>query len=213
MWPGCTRAWDEEDLMIEINLSQQRKEKSLTKVAGIDFSQINVKGFLIAIVILYIPEMFLVSHFESKNEELNITLQGLRTEERRLQSQVQGLENIEKQINALKDQEEKLAEKLNVVQEIINKKQNPFDILKYIADNTPDDVWINELTISPSLEIVIKGQSRSWRSIGIFLDNLKNSIFFAKDIAYTQPGNTNNTTEDGARFETYEIKTKIVRFE
>lgn len=199
--------------MIEINLSQAKKEKSLTKVAGIDFSKINVKGFLIAIVILYVPEMILSSHFESKNEELNARIQVLRSEERRLQNQVQGLENIEKQINALKIQEEKLAEKLNVVQEIINKKQNPFDILKYIADNTPKDVWVTELTISPELDITIKGQSKSWRSIGIFLDNLKNSIFFAKDISYTQPGNNTNAPEEGVRFENYEIKTKIVRFE
>lgn len=198
--------------MIEINLSIENKEQSLTKIGGFDLSKINVKWMLIAILILYIPEMILMGHFESETETINTELTALRTEDRQLKNRVKGLENIEKQINALKEQEARLAEKLAVVKEIINKKQNPFNVLKYIADNTPKDIWITELNITESLDITIKGQSRTWKSIGIFLDNLKNSIFFSKNISYTQPNN-NAQTGEGPRLENYEMKTKIVRFE
>lgn len=198
--------------MIEINLSIESKEQSLTKIGGIDLSKINVKGMLIAILLLYIPEMILTGHFESETEEVNAELATLRTQDRQLKNKVRGLDNIEKQINALKEQEQRLAEKLGVVRQIINKKQNPFNVLKYIADNTPKDIWINELVISENLELIIRGQSQTWKSIGIFLDNLKNSIFFSKDITYTQPNN-NAQAGEGPRLENYEMRTKIVRFE
>lgn len=199
--------------MIEINLSVENKEQSLTKVGGIDFSKINVKGMLFAILFLYVPEIFLTSHFESQTEEINAQLITLRTEDRQLKNKVRGLENIEKQINALKEQEKRLAEKLNVVKEIINKKQNPFSILKYIADNTPKDIWVTELKLTESLDITLKGQSKSWKSIGVFIDNLKNSIFFAKEMSYTQPGNNAIEETNGPRYENFEIKAKIVRFD
>lgn len=199
--------------MIEINLSVENKEQSLTKVGGIDFSKINVKGMLFAILFLYVPEIFLTSHFESQTEDINAQLTTLRAEDKQLKNKVRGLENIEKQINALKEQEKRLAEKLNVVKEIINNKQNPFSILKYIADNTPKDIWVTELKLTESLDITLKGQSKSWKSIGVFIDNLKNSIFFAKEMSYTQPGNNASEETSGPRYENFEIKAKVVRFD
>ncbi len=55
--------WDEEGLMIEINLSPTKKESSLTNIGGIDLSLINVKMLVFALAFLYIPEVFLSRPF------------------------------------------------------------------------------------------------------------------------------------------------------
>ena len=39
------------------------------------------------------------------------------------------MDNVQKQVDALKEQEEKLALKLQTVKEIINKRQNPYEVL------------------------------------------------------------------------------------
>ena len=53
--------------MIEINLLEQKKQFKMPSVLGIDFSTINVKMLIFAILFSYIPEIFLKSYYESEN--------------------------------------------------------------------------------------------------------------------------------------------------
>lgn len=203
--------------MIEINLSLSKKEQGFGKVGGFDFTKINVKGMIIAIIILYVPEIFLLNYYEEKNAELNSKATELKNKQRSLSNKVKSFDNIQKQITALKEQEAKLEQRLTVVKEIISKRQNPFIVFKYIAENTPTDLWIKELSLNEKLELVIRGESLSWKSIGLFLDNLKNGIFFSKDFSYSQPPLAPQQNVQGGvpkqRFEAFEIRTRLVRFE
>ncbi|MBC77381.1 MAG: hypothetical protein CME64_15355 [Halobacteriovoraceae bacterium] len=134
--------------MIEVNLSPTKSDFDVANFGGINFSLINVKLMVIALVVLYVPEPFLTSHYEDliKNEQSKQAK--LNSEYRKIKGKVAQLQVIEKQVNALKAQEEKLANKLEIVKEIINKRQNPYKILKYVAENIPEGVWLVDLSLN-----------------------------------------------------------------
>lgn len=197
--------------MIEINLSPTKKEASLTNIAGIDLSLINVKMLVVALLILYIPENFITSYFEGLTAEETKVQTKLRAELRKYKSQVKKMEGIKKQVDALIEQEGKLAKKLSVVKKVINKRQNPYKVLKYIADNIPEGVWLVSLELQDR-ELTMKGYSKNFKNIGAFLENLKNSIFFQKNISYDRPKELEDVV-DGVRLEIFEIKANVASFE
>ena len=116
---------------------------------------------------------------------------------------------IEEQVAALKAQETKLAKKLVVVKQIINKRQNPFQVFYYLAQNIPPDVWLTRLELDDK-RLVLTGHSKTWKSIGKFLENIKSSIFFSKDLQYQQPPGADKGKE---RIESFMIVANIARFE
>ncbi|MCO4755241.1 MAG: PilN domain-containing protein, partial [Bacteriovoracaceae bacterium] len=181
-------------------------------VGGINFSLLNVKMLLLALFVLYVPEVFLESHYEELIQTEQAEQVKLNQEYRKIRGKVAGLQNIEKQVQALKSQEEKLAKKLEVVKEIINKRQNPFNVLKYVAQNIPEGVWLVDLNLEGN-QLALRGYSQNFKNIGKFLENLKNSIFFNKNnIIYERPDSLPNEV-DGVFLEVFEIKAGIVSFE
>jgi len=196
--------------MIEINLSPSKKSGSIANIAGMDLSLVNVKMVFIALLILFIPEGFLVDFYDSQIQENNNRVQILNKDFREVSNKVRGLSNIQQQVDALKEQEEKLSQKLNAVKSIINKRSNPFQLLQYVTQNIPEDVWVTHISINDK-NLLIKGHSKNWKSIGAFLENLKNSIFFSKQITYSRPEGAPNEYR-GQRVEVYEINATILRF-
>lgn len=194
--------------MIEINLYAGKKPLALTKVAGIDLSLINVKMLLVALVILYVPGMILPDmYLEEITAAESVNLK-LRKESRELAGKVKSLKNYKLQVDALKERENKLAKKIVVVKEIFKKKANPFNVLKYIAENTPRDVWIEELSIIGN-QLKITGKAYSYTSIGSFIESLKKSVFFNPNIRYKQP-----TAKSGGKVkeDSFTINANIVSF-
>lgn len=177
--------------MIEINLSPSRNDTNLANVGGINFSLLNVKMLLLALFVLYVPEVFLESHYEELIQTEQAEQVKLNQEYRKIRGKVAGLQNIEKQVQALKSQEEKLAKKLEVVKEIINKRQNPFNVLKYVAQNIPEGVWLVDLNLEGN-QLALRGYSQNFKNIGKFLENLKiqssliRIISFMKDLTLCQ---------------------------
>lgn len=196
--------------MIEINLSPTKKAAGIANVAGIDLSQINVKMMVVALIIWFVPEPILVEMWDEEIALHNKKREVLNRELRKLQTKVRGMQNVQKQVDALKEQEEKLARKLQTVKKIINKRQNPFIVLKYIADNIPQNVWLTKLELNDkSLKMV--GFAKTWKNIGDFLEALKSSIFFSKQVDYKRPEG-NEPEYRGNRVEVFEINTSVVRF-
>jgi Tfp pilus assembly protein PilN len=196
--------------MIEINLSPSKKTGSVTEIGGVDLSHINVKMMLIALLVWFIPGGFIEDFYDSQIAENNNKTQILNKKLRKESKKVRGMSNIQKQVDALDAQEKKLAQKLNAVKKIIGKRSNPFLFLEYVANNLPEDVWMTNLELNGNT-LTIKGFSKDWKSIGSFLENMKNSIFFSKQISYTRPEGGSNEFK-GQRVEVYEIKADIVRF-
>lgn len=192
--------------MIEINLSPKSKKASLNNIGGLDLSLLNVKMLLLAFIVLYIPEGYIADYFDTQIKSVESFQLNLRKKLRELQAEVRSMEIIEKQANALRDQEIILARKLKVAREVIGKRQNPYQVLQYIAENTPENIWFSYLSVQDRT-LVIRGYSKDFSSISKFLESLKSSIFFSNDVFYSSP-----QTEKKSRFEVFEIKANIVSF-
>jgi Tfp pilus assembly protein PilN len=197
--------------MIEINLNVGKKEVSGLRVAGIDPSWINPKMLVVAIVVWFLPDLTVypiwkgeLKLLQQKTDSINKEVVGLKKDLRKVKA-------IEKQIEALKEQEGRLARKLVIVQDIIKRKKNPFEVLIYIARNTPKDVWFKSMTLDGT-KLSIVGLSSNFKSIGVFLENMKNSIFFNnKSLKYSKPDIA--TTESEKRFESFQVDILVSRFE
>lgn len=195
--------------MIEINLVPSKKGIDLSNIGGFDFTKVNLKLLLLGFILLYIPDFVLVDLWQSEVGEINAKLSELNSEHQKISSKLKDMKALEAQAKAFEEQEKRLTSKLEVVKEIINKRQNPFRLLKYVAENIPTDVWLDGLILEKDV-LEVSGKSKTWQSIGGFITNLKGGIFFAKDISYDQP--PKNVNEKN-RFESFVIKAKIVRYE
>ncbi|MBD64078.1 MAG: hypothetical protein CME62_02650 [Halobacteriovoraceae bacterium] len=197
--------------MIEINLSPKQKNADITKVAGFDLSQLNLKMLLISIIVLYGVEPFVLDFFQSDIDAVDARLTKVQREQRSINTELRALESVKKQVEDLNKQEIALSQRVNAVKIIVDKRQNPFKIFKYIADNTPQDVWLFELELDDRT-LKLQGYSKSWKSIGDFLENLKSSIFFEQNITFNKPDTKTNEI-NGQRVETFEIIAKVARFQ
>ena len=73
-------------------------------------------------------------------------------------------------------------EKLKAVNEVLKLKKNPVNLLLYISKNISTDLWIDKLSITKGGTLEIQGGSNSYKSIGVFIESLNQSIFFDKSI-------------------------------
>lgn len=200
--------------MIEINLSPSKRNQGLHNIAGINLNHLNIKLLIPFIFAVYIIEPIIESIYELDIKKLETTELKKRKEIRKYKAEAGKYQGIKKQVEELRQKEKDLESKIKIVRSIVEKRQNPFRILKYVADNTPKNVWIEELEISDQ-ELRIVGFSTDWKDIGKFNDNLSSSLFFNGRVEYSQLEasvkskiNNDNINPDG-----FEMKTRIVRFE
>lgn len=196
--------------MIEINLAPGSSGQGLENVGGFNFSLLNVKLIVISIVALYGVEIIVGNYFQEEIDELDAKQVALNAEQRSVSNKLRALADIKKQVENLNKQEAVLAKRIETVKKIVDKRQNPYRILKYIAENTPKEIWLDEVELADrSLRLV--GSSKSWKSIGEFLQNLKTSIFFDTNVEYIKPDGASETFK-GQRIEAFVIQARVVRF-
>ncbi len=183
----------------------------LANVGGLDLSKLNVKMVVIAIVLLYVPDFFLIDGLKESKELRERELDELNQQKSKLEQEVSELKNFDKQIEQLKRREEELASKLEVVKSIITTKKNPWNILVYVAKNIPPEIWLTEIRYEQE-KLIFKGLSTDYLNQGVFLENLKKSIFFDKNISYSKLDSA-ATSQGGTKLAPFEITTTITRFE
>lgn len=196
--------------MIEINLSPQQKDNPLASLGGINLSLLSVKGIFIAFIIFYAYEPIMNSYYEDVNSEIDEKKKTIRSEQIKLTKQLQELNSVKTKVEDLERKERLVQERIIIVKKIVDKRQNPHKVLRYIAENTPKDVWIESLNLQDkSFRLV--GYSKSWKSIADFLENLKSSIFFSGRISYSKnPGA--RSIIDNVRVEPFQITATVERF-
>lgn len=201
--------------MIEINLSPRQKENLLANLGGLNLSLINVKFVIASIIMLYGIEPFVLDYYDGLSAEITAKLNDVRKEQRKISTALQELKDVKKQVEDLNRQETALSKRVSVVKEIVDKRQNPFKVLKYIAENTPPDVWVTELSLEER-RFSMTGFSKSWKSISDFLTNLNSSVFFNQGVNqsmnYTRTQGAQATIE-GTRVEPFTVNANIVSFE
>ena len=195
--------------MIKINLLPSKKSAGLPVVLGMDLNLVNFKLLLVAMLLNALPG-FIKDYWNGEIKTVNEELQAKNNELAALNVKLGGEDSIQKMIDAFTIQETKLKERLGVVKTILKTKKNPSKILYYIAQNIPDDLWLTSVQLN-DVNISIKGESISYKSIGLFIENLKNSIFFDKSIRLAS-SQTKKDNESGKRTEEFEISGIITKF-
>jgi Tfp pilus assembly protein PilN len=196
--------------VIEINLSTAQKGMDLTNIGGYDFSKIKVKYIFFSLILLYLPDIFISDHLESEFNVKQAEFDGYSRERDDLKNKVNSLKDFEKQINALEEQEKKLREKLGIVKTIMSQRINPWNILVYISKNIPPEIWLTSLEFRGT-KITLRGVSNDYSPQGLFLENLKKSIFFDRDVVYKKIANESDRSNRALA--PFEIELKIVRYE
>jgi Tfp pilus assembly protein PilN len=196
--------------MIKINLSAAKKQVDISNLGGFDFTKLKIKAVLLACVLIYLPDIFLVSVWEDEFNTKNQELTELQSKSMSLKRKVSQSSTLEKQIRELKAQEENLGKKLTAVKQAISQKRNPANLLLYVSKNMPNDLWIKELVIDGET-MLIKGDALSYNSVGNFVNNLRSSIFI-KDSSIK--GTTSAVrASDKRRIESFEISFVLARLE
>lgn len=198
--------------MIEINLSTLKKPLDLANVGGFDLSKLNVKLVVLAIFLLYVPDFFVVGNLEESRLAAEQELQTLTQTKNKLTKRVNALKEFDKQVQQLKRREQQLTEKLEVVKSILTTKRNPWNILVYIAKNIPPEIWLTEIEFQED-ELTFRGLSLDYANQGVFLENLKKSIFFDRNITYNKVPTTPSASDAIKSLAPFEVKARITRFE
>jgi Tfp pilus assembly protein PilN len=196
--------------MIKINLTTTQKQADLSNVGGFDFTKLKFKAVGLVLVLIYVPDFFLLPMWEEDMNTKQSELQTLQGEVNSLKRKVSQSATYEKQIRELKAQEDNLVKKLTAVKEAISLKRNPSNLLLYISKNMPSELWIKELSIDRQT-MMIKGEALSYSSVGNFVANLKSSVFI-KD-ANIKSTNSIVRESDKKRLEVFEVQFEIARFE
>ena len=164
--------------MIEINLIEKKKPFKLPVVAGVDLNEINYKIFVVVYIINIVVENTLIPTFQEKinliENERNVISAKKRKMEAKLkknQSNSEMLQEFDKTVEKLKDREKQ-------VQEVINQKSNPKNILSSITKIIPDDAWINELAVDGQKKITMRGETIKYKSISEFFRKLNELAYF-----------------------------------
>ncbi len=197
--------------MININLSTQKKAVDITNVGGFDLSKIKVKFVLIAIILSYVPDFIILPTLETERVEAQARIDELSNDAGKKKKQVNSLKGFDKQIQQLKRREQQLVEKLELVKTIISKKKNPWKVLEYVAKNIPPEIWLTEIIYNDD-KMIFKGLSMDYTNQGVFLENLKRSVFFADNIVYSKVDTAAMST-DLKKMAPFEITANIVRYE
>lgn len=195
--------------MIEINLMEVKKPLRLPIFMGIDLNELNFKFLILFYILSLAPEHFYYPQFDEMIAAKKAEQMKIKKELQKIQREGRGKENIRRQIEAFVSQEKKLEAKLDVVRSIIKQKQNPRDIMLYITKNIPNDVWLKKVEIKGK-DVLIEGGSSSYRNIGVFIENLRNSVFF--DSSLHLKGSKTEEDKDGYRTESFEVEGKIKKF-
>ncbi len=200
--------------MIEINLLEQKKQFKMPSVLGIDFSQVNIKMIGFAILFAYIPEIFIVDHFDSQGKELDELIKTKNKALTKLKKDLRGSKAVQKKLKAFNLQVKKLKDRSVLVDKIFAQKTNPKKVLEKIARSVPDDLWFTTIVIKEDKSVEIKGAANSYKSIGNFISFANDSAFFSSTLVMADSKTaTEKVGTRETRIETFEIKGKILTFD
>jgi Tfp pilus assembly protein PilN len=196
--------------MIQINLRSQPDQASAF-LGGIDISQINFPLLIISVVVYSFMPGLVRDQFIDQQNKIKIKLDTLEAEKANIEKELEKVAAIEARLEKMKAQEESFNARLKVIQKVLDTKNNPMQMLHYIAKNVPSDVWLTEVKVENSL-VEIKGNALNYDSIGKFIAQLKDSIFYDKNV-FLENYTTKESEQEKTRYEEFFIKAAVARFE
>lgn len=168
--------------MIEINLLEKKKSFKAPVVLGIDFAKLPWKSCIASYLIITYPMDYIKEAFKEMQSEKNQEVIALRNRLGKLKRELRKNRGVKEQLQAFNKQIEKLKKRSDQVDKIIGLKTNPRYLLEKVARSTPEDLWFDELVINDKDELMIKGASESYASIGVFIAKANDSGYFGKSL-------------------------------
>lgn len=205
--------------MIKINLIKEKKPFKLPVLFNIlDLSLLNFKFIILFFFIYYVGSMFLDSTLEKKLNIQRDEISKLNTQLSKLTKEIGSNQELRDKLDAFNQQEQKLIERTKVVKKILDERTNPMKLLERIARNTPDDLWLEKISIGSEANngvgITIEGKALYYKSISEFVNLVNSSSFFGKTLSTTYSGTVAPAREsDGARVEAFTVKGRVVTFD
>ena len=196
--------------MIKVNLMPKGKRTSGFSALGVDISKVNIKFVLIAIAVSYGSKIPLSLYTKGAIKDREEEIANVSKQKKVLSDKISKYKEVEKNIQEIVEQEKKLRERKEVIEARMQNKKNPVRVMIYISKNVPDNLWIQSMNIKGDT-INIKGVTSTYKSIGDFIENLKNSVYFDKEIKFSG-AQTNIDKETGRRTESFELSGKILRY-
>ncbi len=196
--------------MIKTNLLvTDSKSSSGAFVSGLDLSVINWKMVLLSVLIFFGVDILKTSYFDSKLKVVQSEIDQVNSQKQKLKKQLDSLKDIKLQIEEVKKLEATLTQKVEILKKILEYKRIPLKIFTLISESIPENTWFDSLLIKENL-IQIKGKSRDYKNIGLFLDTIKSSAFFEQGLKL----DSNKTEEDGkVRNEVFSLSGQVSKWE
>lgn len=206
--------------MIELNLLERKAPLKLPSILGVDLNTLNFKFLFIAVIIYYIPGMYLESYLSKDIEELNVQIATISTQEQQLSSELGTKGDIRAQLDAYNNQVEKLKARSVSVDNILKERTNPRSVLEKIARSMSDEIWFDTLSINENKELSIVGGAytpqgvASYRVIGQFVNLLNDSPFFNGTVTISSQNQIEEDI-DGVKlaYDKFEVKAQIKKFD
>ncbi len=168
--------------MIEINLLEKKSTFKAPVVLGVDLGKLPWKSLVISYLLATYPVTFLQEQLAEQKKIKDIEIQQLRSRLQKEKRDLKKNKGVKDQLTAFNQQINKLKERSARVDKIIGIKTNPRYLLEKIARSTPSDLWFDELILNDKDEVIIKGGSESYQSIGGFIASVNESAFFGKSL-------------------------------
>ncbi len=200
--------------MIEINLIKKRKVSTQSsQVMGINLTDVSIKGWIVALLVFFLPDFSIKVYWNKQIEEKRSISAKLETELRDYGSKIAEYASVKKQLDAYNEQMERLKKRSEQVSELLKSRSNPKKMLERIARNMPPDLWFDLLECDKDKNIIIKGKSSSYKSIGNLITQANDSSFFGKTIVLASSNTKNDDDNTSIRIEEFEIKGKVLTFD
>jgi Tfp pilus assembly protein PilN len=200
--------------MIELNLLEKKEPIKLPVVMGIDLNDLNLIMLIVAMIMWYLPQMFLESYIQDEVATITQEVEGLNQKNQKLLDEIGENAKIKDILKAYQSQVERLKTRSSQVDEILKIRTNPKKILEKVARSIPDDVWFNDLRISAENEVFISGGSFNSRSLGEFITIINDSPYFAGSITPVKQENRQETLDGNlASYDYFEVRGKVKSYD
>ena len=199
--------------MIKINLIEQKKPFKMPIVLGVDLSIMNLRLIIAAIVVSYMPEIFLYPDWQEQRANKESKIKSLNVRLRKIKRKIRKNSKAKLELEAFNLQVEKLKKRRNYVTQIVNLRSNPKKLLERLARDTPTDLWFEYLSIDRAKKIIISGSAFSYKDIGDFIISANESQFFGKTLSLTDSETKKENIQGSLiNLEKYKIEGQVQKF-
>ena len=199
--------------MIKINLLDRKKPAKLPTIVGIDLAQIKPLPFVIAYIISFAAEDFLIPFINKDILGPEKQEKQLQKESRRLKKELKANSSLQAKISAFDNQIQNLKKREKQVESIMSQRSNPKEVFEAFAKIIPEDLWFDEIKVSDKNKILIMGGSVSYPSLSLFLEKANNLTYFKGSLrAKTTQTQNVNIYGKTVRASTFVYEGKITSF-